>query len=376
MRTCNNLQLRTFLLLSLLWFTLLLLQSPAGAAPDAEKLQKTETGVSIQGQDNSTLENSSSQPHLLWLIGEVSLGIITALLLLIVYSWHLRRVVNRKTRELKQLNSELEAKVQTRTQDLERSREEYRKMYNHAESERKRAQSALQAEQEAITQNLNFIDMLTHEYRTPLAILTSGLDIIERKSADSDCSSYRQQISKMRIASSRLIEIFESSLDRNQLNTLAPQLNLTKLKLSHLLDAAIQLVRSSYSNYSILLNKLPKKTIYINGDENLLRTVFCNILDNACKFSDPVNPVIINVMIDSGQLIIQISDQGQGINPDEVTHIFEKYYRSDQVGSKPGAGLGLFIVKKILTLHGGEITVKSELNIGTAVTVILPQEKE
>ncbi len=364
-----------FVRLSLLWFIILISHIPAGATPPAKVPQQTNIVTASQKTETSTVKTPDSPPHLLWLLGEVSLGIITALFLLIIYSWHLRKVVNRKTRELKRLNFELEAKVQKRTLDLENSREEYREMYNHAERERKRTQTALRAEQEAIKQNLNFIDMLTHEYRTPLSILTSGLDIIERKCTQSGCTRSGTQLSKMRIAINRLLDIFESSLNREQLNTTEPQLNITNLELSTLLNTAIELISSRYSDHNIIPNNLPTSAVYLNGDEKLLNTVFSNILDNACKYSPPEHPVIINVNAGSGQLEVRIIDQGQGINPEESEHIFEKYYRSDQVGSKPGAGLGLFIVKEILTLHKGTVTVTSNRDTGTEVTVILPKKE-
>ncbi len=311
-------------------------------------------------------DNNTS--HLTWIIGEIALAVITAILLLILYSWHLRTVVSKKTRELKQFNALLEDKVQERTAEL-------KTMYAHAEEERKRTKVALESEREAIKQNLNFMDMISHEYRTPLSVISSSIELIKKKC---ELNNFRQldgQINKMTISIQRLIDIFESSLGKDRLDHLSPQLQIGTLNLVHIIHLAMELVRTVYADYQIIFNSESYEDIQIIGDEKLLVTVFKNILDNACKYSAREEPIYILVDPDQDHVRIETRDSGIGIDEDEIGFVFEKYFRSEHTGKRQGAGLGLFLVKTIVDLHKGEVKLESERNIGTKLSVYLPREK-
>ncbi len=327
-------------------------------------------GSVVQGpRDNET-------PSFMWIIGEVALGIITAVLLLIIYSWHLRKVVGKKTLELKNLNTHLEDKVEERTLALKESREEYKAMYVHAEEERKRAKVALKSERDAIRQNLNFIDMISHEYRTPLSVLSSSIDIIHKKCDMIEYHDFDDQLRKMRISIKRLIDIFDSSLGKERVDHHTPQLQIETLDLSQIIKAAIELARTAYMSHRIMFNADFDNQIQIIGDEKLLITVFSNIFDNACKYSEPEEQILIN--LNSGEDYVQIItiDSGIGIDEDEIPFVFEKYFRSQRTGVKQGAGVGLFLVEKIIELHKGSIKMTSQRNMGTQMSVCLPMEKK
>ncbi len=306
--------------------------------------------------------------HLIWIIGEIALAVITAVILLIVYSWHLRTVVSKKTRELKQFNALLEDKVEERTAEL-------KTMYAHAEDERKRTKVALESEREAIKQNLNFMDMISHEYRTPLSLISSSIELIKRKCELNDFRQIDGQIRKMTISIQRLIDIFESSLGKDRLDNLASQLQIGALNLVDIIHSAMELAKTVYTDYQIIFKNEPYQDIQIAGDEKLLVTVFKNILDNACKYSQPKEPIYILVDSDKDHVTIQILDSGIGIDDDEIKFVFEKYFRSEHTGKRQGAGLGLFLVKTIVDLHKGEVKLESKRNIGTKLSVCLPREK-
>lgn len=311
--------------------------------------------------------------HLIWIIGEIALAIITAIILLIIYSWHLRTVVSKKTRELKKLNAFLEDKVQERTAELEKSKEAYKAMYAHAEDERKQTKVALESEREAIKQNSNFMDMISHEYRTPLSVISSSIELIERKCELNDFRELDGQIKKMTLSTQRLMDIFESALGKDRLDTLAPQLQIGTLSLVHIIQSATELVKTVYTDYQIIFKNKPHEEILITGDEKLLVTVFKNILDNACKYSGMGEPIYILVDVDQDHANVEILDSGIGIDENEIGSVFEKYFRSDHTGKRQGAGLGLFLVKTIVELHNGDVKLESERNIGTKLTVCLPR---
>lgn len=329
-----------------------------------------------QGQHSSTqIIGDEKALNFMWILGEITLVIITAVLALLIYNRQLRKAVNRKTLELKNFNLHLEDKIEERTSDLRKSREAYKKMYAHAEEERKRAKVALKSERDAILQNLNFIEMISHEYRTPLSGLSSSIDILEKKCSMIEYHDFDDQLKKMKISIQRLVDVFESSLGKERMEKLTPQLCMEKLNLVQIIDSAIELTRTAYIHHRVIFDSELSEHVQVTGDEKLLVTVFTNILDNACKYSEATGQIRIRVNPGEDHVKISISDSGMGIDEDEIPFVFKKYFRSQHTGVKQGAGIGLFLVKKIMALHYGEIQLESQRNVGTQISVLLPMEK-
>jgi signal transduction histidine kinase len=107
-------------------------------------------------------------------------------------------------------------------------------------------------------------------------------------------------------------------------------------------------------------------------DEKLLRHVFGNLLSNAIKYSPEGGRVLFQVRREQGATVFRVADQGIGIPPDEIGHLFESFHRASNVGNIQGTGLGLAIVKNAVEMHGGTIEVESRLGAGTTFTVRLP----
>ena len=135
----------------------------------------------------------------------------------------------------------------------------------------------------------------------------------------------------------------------------------------------MELTKTEYADYQIIFKNKPHEEILITGDEKLLVTVFKNILDNACKYSGPEEPIYIQAESDQDHGKVQILDSGIGIDGDEIGFVFEKYFRSEHTGKRQGTGLGLFLVKTIVDLHNGDVKLESERNIGTKLSVCLPR---
>ncbi len=231
--------------------------------------------------------------------------------------------------------------------------------------------SALEAEREAIKQNLNFIDMISHEYRTPLSIITSCVDSLETLESinSSECASHT--VKTIREASRRLLSIYESSLHEKRINAAGLMPYKKKVGIFAIVELAVDFVRSTYSEHSIFIDDDACPYVLVNADSELLVTAFINVLDNACKYSPPSRVVVC--MIQKGaECIIKITDQGCGIDNSEIDVVFEKYYRSGMTKQKPGAGVGLYLVRKIVELHGGSIRIASQRQAGTTVEIIIP----
>ena len=108
-------------------------------------------------------------------------------------------------------------------------------------------------------------------------------------------------------------------------------------------------------------------------DENLLRHILSNLLSNALKYSPDGTRVRVEVACDPRQIVLSVADKGIGIAPEDLSHVFQAFYRASNVGNIAGTGLGLAIVKAAVTLHGGSVEVQSTLGAGTRFTVTLPR---
>ena len=127
-------------------------------------------------------------------------------------------------------------------------------------------------------------------------------------------------------------------------------------------------------NKNIILVKTISGTIPpLCGHESRIRSLISNLVNNAIKFTPHGGIVSINLEHNKNVLEIRVSDTGIGITKNEISHIFERFYRVHQSGTQiPGTGLGLAIVKEVATIHGGKVEVESELGKGTTFIVSLP----
>ena len=114
----------------------------------------------------------------------------------------------------------------------------------------------------------------------------------------------------------------------------------------------------------------------VKVDKTKIEQAVRNLLDNAFKFSpnhEPINMQVTEVMQNQQRkLLIAIQDHGIGMTPEQLKHVYERFYRVDQSGIVPGTGLGMAIMKDIITRHGGTIEIESKLGAGTKVMVYLP----
>ncbi|MBW4450158.1 MAG: sensor histidine kinase [Spirirestis rafaelensis WJT71-NPBG6] len=107
-------------------------------------------------------------------------------------------------------------------------------------------------------------------------------------------------------------------------------------------------------------------------DEKLLRQILSNLLSNAIKYSPVGSTVQMTACCEKGEVIFKIKDSGIGIPSEDLQRLFDTFHRAKNVGTIPGTGLGMAIVKKSVDLHGGQITVNTEVGVGTVFTVTLP----
>ena len=231
----------------------------------------------------------------------------------------------------------------------------------------------LVAKQQELEQTLEherrFLDMISHEFRTPLAIVNANLYNITHYHVPPD-SLLAGSLAKIRIGFQRMSELFASSLEHSRLRHTLPKLAPQPLDLTSLVAAVVEEARTIWSNRDITVIT-PPATCVINGDYGLLRTALLNLVINAAKYSPPESPILVALHSGASGTILEVKDHGPGIAPGERDRLFGKYQRGSTSAGTSGLGVGLWLVKHIIEEHGGVITLEENELQGTVARIIL-----
>lgn len=218
----------------------------------------------------------------------------------------------------------------------------------------------------------DFIGMVSHELKTPLSIMKLYADFLETSIKNGGSES----------------ELLESSNEiTNQIDKLniliTDLLNMSRYQASEMSFhiSAINLqdsIKKIVSELSLITNRniifQGEKALYVNGNEERLSQVIINLVNNAKRYSSPDTDIIVHVFKEGENACIQVQDFGMGIDEENLTKIFERYYRVNHADdySEKGAGIGLYICSEIVKHHFGTIEVESQLGKGSTFTIKLP----
>ncbi len=215
-----------------------------------------------------------------------------------------------------------------------------------------------------------FIADASHEIKTPLTIIQTELELTEKKLND---FSSKQNIKTALSEVERLNALVQSLLTIVKLESFNNSINFKMFRLDELLVNCIQLMRKTADEKNIQLAITLAEPVNINADEEKLKSIFINLLDNAIKYSPQAGSVAIDLQADNFQAIISIADNGIGISKEEIDKIFKRFYRSAEIRSEiNGSGLGLSIAQKLTEMHNGKLTVQSEVGKGSKFLLSLP----
>ncbi|MBV5303715.1 MAG: sensor histidine kinase [Chlorobium sp.] len=233
----------------------------------------------------------------------------------------------------------------------------------------KRLEKALASERLSVERKSRFLAMLSHEYRTPLAIIRTNLDIFEIKGTDLP-SWTKSKLQRMKHAVTRLVEVMDVSLDCNRLADYHEKEAFKNLQIGPFINAELENIRSLYPERSFVSSGV-KDCYEISGESRYLKTALFNILDNARKYSPPDSPITVDIEKEHSEIVIKVRNQGPHISPDDAEHFFEKYHRGINSADTAGAGVGLWLVRQIIEHHRGRITIES-CTVGVVTTIHLP----
>lgn len=217
----------------------------------------------------------------------------------------------------------------------------------------------------------SFVSHASHELRTPLTNMLGTLQISHDYDQDSEelKASIRSAMEEIR----QLISLTNSLLSLAR--TGEGLVGLETISVDDCITNALAHIHNKYPNRQIhydfgLLPEDDSSTFFeTQGNSSLLTTCILNVIDNACKYSE--GPVEL-VLSQEKMITLSVKDHGQGINPSDLPHLMEPFFRSNEVSSVTGFGIGLAVVQKIIGLHGGSIDFQSEVGKGTTVVIQLP----
>lgn len=218
----------------------------------------------------------------------------------------------------------------------------------------------------------DFVHNFSHEFKTPIVSIRGFAKIL--KYNDISPEEKTEYLDIIMSESERLAELATNVL---QLSRLEQQTILTEQKnfnVSEQIRLVIAMLDQKWSKKHIDII-FDSNEIYLYGNEELLQQVWINLIDNAIKFSPNYGTVQIKTIESAGNVLVTVSDQGDGISPGTAKHIFDKFYQGDTSHTTQGNGLGLNIADRILQLHKGKIIVKKTDNEGTDFQVSLPQTR-
>lgn len=227
--------------------------------------------------------------------------------------------------------------------------------------------------QEMVEEQNRFISDASHEFRTPLTALKSSLEVTLRdknlsiEDAKKTMSENIKDVNDLQRLSDSLLQL--SQYEKPQQNV-----NFETVSLKQIINESVKKIEPLAARKNILI-KNNLVDINIKGNKYGLIDLFVILLDNAIKYSKAKSTININTKKIDHSVLISIEDQGIGIDKKDLSHLFDRFYRSDTARSKKevdGYGLGLSIAKKIADQHKGSIIIESKLKKGTKVTVRLP----
>lgn len=267
--------------------------------------------------------------------------------------------------ELARLNQELEKKVQDRTLELA---EMIRKL---TESKRE-TDLALQKERELNNLKSRFISTASHEFRTPLATIMSSVSLTGKYAESMDKTNMLKHISRVKSSVNHLTDILNDFLSLDKLEEGAIMANPEQVSLNTLIgDITEEIKPIAKAGQRISFTGIRSNdNLFI--DKRILRNIMTNLISNAIKYSNENTQIDIRASLGKDSLVLQIKDQGIGIPIEDQPHIFERFYRANNIGNMQGTGLGLNIVRKYVELLGGTIQFKSIPDRGTTFTLEIP----
>jgi CheY-like chemotaxis protein len=219
-----------------------------------------------------------------------------------------------------------------------------------------------------------FLAMLAHELRNPLAPISNAVQVLRFGRTDSETLRMASSMLERQVA--HLARLVDDLLDISRITRGRIELRKERTELGPILDHALEATRALYRSMNRQLTvNVPRNAIYLDADPTRLAQVIGNLLNNACKFTNEGGEIALEVERDGGEAVVRVRDDGIGIAPDQLDGLFDMFTQVDTSleRTRDGLGLGLTLVKTLVEQHGGSVAAHSAgLGRGSEFVVRLP----
>ncbi|MBW4422877.1 MAG: response regulator [Nostoc desertorum CM1-VF14] len=235
-------------------------------------------------------------------------------------------------------------------------------------------QAALTKEKQLNVFKSQIIATVSHEYRTPLTSILAAASTLVKHSQQLDESKQQRFLGIIEQKARYMSKLVDNMLLVNQFELEKPKIKPILLDLLQFFSDLIEQERETVGDRHELIFQITGNNQGFWGDRGLLQQIFTNLISNAIKYSPDGGTVEFHLIGKESQVIFYIKDQGIGIPMADQENLFQSFSRGSNVDTIPGTGLGLAIAKACVDLHGGDITLSSQVGQGTKVTVSLPKD--
>ncbi|MBP0019637.1 MAG: hybrid sensor histidine kinase/response regulator [Cyanobacteria bacterium SBLK] len=235
----------------------------------------------------------------------------------------------------------------------------------------------IQQERQKVEELEKLNSITSHEFRTPLAVISSSVGILKSFSDKLSEEKKQKHLETIQIYVKHTTQLLDDILDINRVESGKININLESISVFEFCQTLIQELQISSDRHEILFSYRTREAQPIGEvkallDKKILRQILMNLLSNAIKYSPEGGEVRLELTASDRQIEFQVRDSGIGIPKNEQATLFQSFNRASNVGTIQGTGLGLSIVKKCVELHGGQIRFMSEVGWGTIFIVTLP----
>ena len=268
--------------------------------------------------------------------------------------------------------SELEKKVQSRTEDLNSTIGALEKEVSIRKRAEEDAHKALDRERELNELKSKFVSIASHEFRTPLTTIMSSVSLINQYVKRNEGDKIDKHILRIKSSVNNLTSILNDFLSLGKLEEGKIDVNRGSINLQEFLKEINGEITPMLKAGQKLKISYDEKLEYIYSDAHVLRNVLFNLISNASKYSDVNKIIYIDCNATARGVVFAIRDEGIGIPQEDHKNLFERFFRASNAGNVQGTGLGLNIVKRYVDLLGGSVSFTSEYGQGSVFTVLIP----
>ena len=289
--------------------------------------------------------------------------------------------LERANAELERANAELEMQsehTQDQAAELEAQQEELQAAYDQLLARRDELEAARIAADEANRAKSQFLTTMSHELRTPLNAISGYVQLMELEVQGPITEAQRQSLGRIANSQRHLLRLVNAVLDLARIEAGRLEYRLETVEVEGMVQAVLPMVEPQLAEGQLTLARVVDPRLCVRADRDKAQQVLINLLTNAVKFTPEGGVVSVRTRVDESSRLVHVDvcDTGIGIPAEQLSRVFEPFVQvGGGVSSDEGVGLGLAISRDLARAIGGDITLRSELGVGSTFTVTLPSAR-